>query len=702
MSNSQIPVDKLTEAEAASELAWLAKTIFQLDQAYYQDDAPVLDDAEYDALKRRNEEIEQRFPHLIRSDSPSKRVGASASEDFEKVVHSVPMLSLANIFTTQDIYDFIDRIRRFLGLSGSDPLEFVTEPKLDGLSFSALYIKGVFVRGATRGDGAIGEDITENLKAIESFPLRLTGAGVSGSDIPERLEIRGEVFMNKADFFALNRQQLDLGKKAFANPRNAAAGSLRQLDPSITRQRRLSLFGYTFGDVSEEKWKTHEEFLKKIHQWGFPVNPENRLCSSPQEIEKYFNSLSERRSGLAYDIDGAVYKVNRRDYQERLGFLARSPRWAIAHKFPAQQAQTVLKNIRVQVGRTGVLTPVADLEPVNVGGVIVSHATLHNEDEIKRKDIRIGDHVIVQRAGDVIPQIVSVLLDKRPADCAAFVFPCQCPVCGSHVVRIKDEAAQRCSGGLICPAQAVEKLKHFVSRDALNIEGLGAKNTQFFFDRGWVKTAGDIFDLEQRYGSEIRRLDGWGDKSAENLFSSIRKVRNGIGLDKFLFALGIPQVGQATARLLAAHYLSMQALLTQMDLAFDKSSEAYQELIGIESIGEVVAQELLDFFEEDHNRGEVLRLMGSIKIRDFEQNVQKNLPLAGKTLVFTGTLPTLTRSEAKTKALAAGAKVAGSVSKKTDFVVLGEEAGSKAEKARELGVSILSEQDFIDLCNNRK
>lgn len=699
---TQTPVDLLTELEAAAELAALAKTMAESDRAYYQDDAPVMTDAEYDALKRRNEAIEKRFPHLIRPDSPSKRVGAKASDDFEKVVHGVPMLSLANIFSDEEIYEFIDRIRRFLGLSETERLDFMAEPKLDGLSFSALYVNGVFVRGATRGDGAVGEDITENLKAIKDLPLKLQGRDLSGSDIPERLEIRGEVFMNKADFFALNEQQQQSGKKVFANPRNAAAGSLRQLDPAITKKRRLSLFGYTFGEVSEEKWTTHAEFLNRIREWGFPVNSENRLCSSAEEIVAYFKDLGERRSGLAYDIDGAVYKVNRRDYQERLGFVARSPRWATAHKFPAEQAQTVLKNIRVQVGRTGVLTPVADLEPVNVGGVMVSHATLHNEDEIKRKDIRVNDHVIVQRAGDVIPQIVRVVLEKRPVDSEPFVFPDKCPVCGSHVVRDEDQAAQRCSGGLVCPAQAVEKLKHFVSRDALNIEGFGAKNTQFFFERGWIKTAGDIFELEKNHGSEIRKLEGWGDKSADNLFASIRKVRNGADLDKFLFALGIPQIGQATARLLAAHYLNMTDLLSQIDQAQDPSSEAYQELIAIESIGTVVAQELLDFFEEEHNRVEVARLRTLMTIRDFEPLSQNDHPLAGKTVVFTGTLPTLTRSEAKAKALAVGAKVAGSVSKKTDFVILGADAGSKAKKAQELGVSVLSEEDFIALCNNQK
>lgn len=694
---TDIPARDLTDLEAAAELAFLAKEMARAERAYYQNDDPVMTDAAYDALKKRNEEIERFFPHLIRADSPSKHVGAKASEDFAKVAHSVPMLSLANIFTDGDVYEFIDKIRRFLGLDESETPQFMAEPKLDGLSFSALYVNGKFARGATRGDGMVGEDITENLKMIPDLPLTLDGA-----DVPERMEIRGEVFMNKADFFALNDEQLEKGAKPFANPRNAAAGSLRQLDPRVTKRRRLSLFGYTFGEVSAEKWATHAEYLEKIRGWGFPVNPENRLCSSADEIVAYFKSLGERRSGLAYDIDGAVYKVNRRDYQERLGFVARSPRWAIAHKFPAEQAVTRLENIRVQVGRTGVLTPVADLQPVNVGGVMVAHATLHNEDEIKRKDIRVGDFVVVQRAGDVIPQIVRVVSEKRPADSVPFVFPTQCPVCGSRVVRDEDQAAQRCSGGLVCPAQAVEKLKHFVSRDALNIEGFGAKNTQSFFERGWIKTLGDVFDLEPLHGAEIRKLEGWGDKSADNLFSSIRKVQSGVPMDKFLFALGIPQIGQATARLLAAHYLNMTDFLAQIAAARDAESDAYKELTAIESIGEIVARELLDFFEEEHNRAEVARLLAQIKVFDFEPAARNDNPLAGKTVVFTGTLPTLTRSEAKAKALAVGAKVAGSVSKKTDYVVLGADAGSKAEKARELGVSTISEDEFVALCNNPK
>lgn len=692
---TETPVSALTDLEAAAELAFLAKRMAELDKAYYQADDPLVSDAEYDALKRRNEAIEARFPHLVRADSPSKKVGAKASEDFAKVTHSVPMLSLGNIFSTDEIFEFSNRIRRFLGLDDDAELAFMAEPKLDGLSFSALYVNGEFVRGATRGDGSVGEDITENLKQIKDLPLRLVG-----NDIPERLDIRGEVIMNKADFFALNDEQTAAGKKPFANPRNAAAGSLRQLDPRITGRRRLSLFGYTFGETSAEPWDSQDAFLQKIRSWGFPVNPEVRLCKTAQELADFFENLADKRPNLPYDIDGAVYKVNRRDWQERLGFVARAPRWAIAHKFPAEQAQTKLENIRIQVGRTGALTPVADLTPVNVGGVMVSHATLHNEDELKRKDIRIGDTVVIQRAGDVIPQVVRVVLEKRPADSVPFEFPTVCPVCGAHVVRDPDEAVQRCSGGLVCPAQAVESLKHFVSRDALNIEGLGAKNMAFFFDRGWIKTPSDVFTLESRVGADIRKLDGWGDKSADNLFAAIRKVAAATPMEKFLFALGIREVGQATARLLAAHYLTMPAFLEQTALAQDRESDAYKELLSIESIGDVIACEILDFTAEEHNRTEIDKLLNLMTVTAFVP-VENDSPLAGKTVVFTGSLETMTRSEAKAKAQSAGAKVAGSVSKKTDYVVLGADAGSKAQKAAELGITVLSESEFTELCNNR-
>ena len=686
------------EDKAKEELAFLAKRLQELDDAYYQNDAPLVTDAQYDALKRRNEELEARYPHLVRDDSPSKRVGAKASSDFAKVAHGIPMLSLGDIFSVEEAGDFVDKVKRFLGLDASEDVAFMAEPKLDGLSFSALYVNGVFVRGATRGDGAVGEDITENLKMIGNLPRRLSAPdGLPASDIPERIEIRGEVIMNKADFLALNEEQEAKGKKTFANPRNAAAGSLRQLNPQITKQRRLSLIGYTYGETSAVNWKTHGEFLEKIKSWGFPVNTENKLCRSVGEIAAYFAALGEKRPFLPYDIDGAVYKVDRIDYQNRLGVLSRTPRWAIAHKFPAERAVTRLNKIRIQVGRTGALTPVADLEPVNVGGVLVSHATLHNADELKRKDIREGDFVIVQRAGDVIPQIVGVVLEKRPAGAEEFVFPDKCPVCASSVVQEEGEVVKRCSGGLVCPAQAVEKIRHFASRDALDIEGMGEKNVALFFEKGWLKTPSDIFYLQERYGDAIRGLDGWGDKSASNLFDAIDKVRRGTAFEKFLFALGIMQIGQATARVLAAHYLTPAALLDAMTAAKDGASEAYADLINIESVGAVVAQELVDFFDEPSNRAELEKLLSLIDVRAFVLPDVSKSALAGKTVVFTGSLERMTRNEAKAKALAAGAKVAGSVSKKTDYVVLGADAGSKEAKARELGVAILSEDDFLNL-----
>lgn len=685
------PAD-LTELEAASELAYLAKKITELNKAYYLNDAPLVTDAEYDELKRRNEEIEHLFPHLVRKDSPTNLVGATiVADDFKKIKHSVPMLSLANIFSDSEITDFVVRLKKFIDLDNSADFEFMAEPKLDGLSFSALYINKKFVQGATRGDGQVGEDITENLKQIKCLPLEL-----HGDDVPEKIEIRGEVIMNKADFLALNELQEQKKLKPFANPRNAAAGSLRQLDPRVTGRRNLSLFGYTYGTVSELKWNSQSEFLQKITEWGFPVSPEVHLCKNIDDLRNFFAQLGEKRPFLPYDIDGAVYKVNRLDYQNRLGFVAKAPRWAIAHKFPPEQAQTLLENIRIQVGRTGILTPVADVTPINVGGVLVSHATLHNDDEIKRKDIRINDTIIIQRAGDVIPQITGVVLSKRPSNSTEFVFPTTCPVCGSAVIQDDTAVAKRCSGGLFCPAQIVESLKHFVSRDTLNIDGLGDKIITSFYEKGWIKRPSDIFKLEQNYGQQITKLEGWGDKSASNLFTSIQKVANATPLDKFLFALGIPEIGQATARLLSSTYLSIEHFLSQMKLAIDPTSNAYLELINIDSIGPVIASKITTFMSEQHNLEEIDNLLSVMNITPFVK-VESNSALAGKTVVFTGTLETMTRNEAKAKALSAGAKVAGSVSSKTDYVIQGADAGSKAQKAIELGIKIITETEFADL-----
>lgn len=682
-------IRNITEDEAKKQLEYLAKEIEKADIAYYQNDAPYLDDAAYDKLRRLNDALEAKFPALIRNDSPSKRVGAMVKSEFKKVELSVPMLSLADIFSEEELKDFIMSIKRFL--NSSDDIIFTSEPKMDGLSFSALYVNGIFTRGSTRGDGKIGEDITENLKAIRGFPLFLN------KEAPEVFEVRGEVFMSKADFLALNQKNEEEHKKTFANPRNAAAGSLRQLDTRITKERRLSFLVYTWGEVSEIRWKSQVEFLEYVKELGFPVNPYNKVCHNEQELLNSFETLMENRADLPYDIDGIVYKVNDLELQKRLGFLTRTPRWAIAHKFPAEQAITRLNNIRVQVGRTGALTPVADLEPVNVGGVLVSHATLHNEDEIKRKDIRIGDMVIIQRAGDVIPQVVSVLTEKRSTKLPEFQFPTVCPECGAHAIREEDEAVRRCTGGLSCPAQAVERLKHFVSREAFNIEGLGDKVIDEFYKEGIIKTPYDIFTLEERnkpadlfsasQSLNLENREGWGKKSVSKLFDAINKSKS-ISLQKFIYALGIRQVGTATAYLIAKHYHTFTAFMSAM------VQQDLQLLVSIDGIGPAMAKDIVEFFKEEHNLAVINDLLSVISIEEFEGITNTTSEIFGKTIVFTGTLTTLTRSEAKSKALAFGAKVAGSVSTNTDYVVAGENAGSKLKKAQELGVKVITEEEF--------
>lgn len=682
-------IRNITEDEAKKQLEYLAKEIEKADIAYYQNDAPYLDDAAYDKLRRLNDALEAKFPALIRNDSPSKRVGAMVKSEFKKVELSVPMLSLADIFSEEELKDFIMSIKRFL--NSSDDIIFTSEPKMDGLSFSALYVNGIFTRGSTRGDGKIGEDITENLKAIRGFPLFLN------KEAPEVFEVRGEVFMSKADFLALNQKNEEEHKKTFANPRNAAAGSLRQLDTRITKERRLSFLVYTWGEVSEIRWKSQVEFLEYVKELGFPVNPYNKVCRNEQELLDSFETLMENRADLPYDIDGIVYKVNDLELQKRLGFLTRTPRWAIAHKFPAEQAITRLNNIRVQVGRTGALTPVADLEPVNVGGVLVSHATLHNEDEIKRKDIRIGDMVIIQRAGDVIPQVVSVLTEKRSTELPEFQFPTVCPECGAHAIREEDEAVRRCTGGLSCPAQAVERLKHFVSREAFNIEGLGDKVIDEFYKEGIIKTPYDIFTLEERnkpadlfsasQSLNLENREGWGKKSVSKLFDAISKSKS-ISLQKFIYALGIRQVGTATAYLIAKHYHTFTAFMSAM------VQQDLQLLVSIDGIGPAMAKDIVEFFKEEHNLTVINDLLSVISIEEFEGIANTTSEIFGKTIVFTGTLTTLTRSEAKSKALAFGAKVAGSVSTNTDYVIAGENAGSKLKKAQELGVKVITEEEF--------
>ena len=686
----ETPVDELRPLDAAAELERLARDIAAHDHAYYRNDAPTISDADYDALRRRNQAIEARFPDLRRDDSPSKRVGAPAATGFGKVAHSKPMLSLGNAFNDDDVAEFVERIRRFLSLSEDQSVEIVAEPKIDGLSVSCRYEQGKFVLGATRGDGAVGENITENLRFVEDLP-----ADLGGADIPDVLEVRGEVYMAKSDFQALNARQQAAGDKLFANPRNAAAGSLRQLDTAVTASRPLSIFAYSLGEVSAPVAVSQSALLQRFKEWGFPINPLTRVCASVTEIVALHGEIEAARSALDYDIDGLVYKVNRFDWQDRLGFVSRAPRWAIAHKFAAERAQTRLNEITIQVGRTGALTPVANLQPVTVGGVVVSRATLHNEDEIARKDVREGDTVIIQRAGDVIPQVVSVIIEKRPSDSRAFVFPEVCPECGSHAVREAGEVVRRCTGGLVCPAQAVERLKHFVSRNAFDIEGLGGRHIEAFWNDKLIATPADIFRLSERR-ADFEGREGWGEKSVDNLFAALRARRH-IELPRFIYALGIRQVGQATARLLAKHYGSFGGWMAAMAAAGDPDSEAYQELIDIDGIGPAVATDILDFISEPHNRKILDDLDGLLEIAAYAAPQGGGSPISGKTVVFTGNLETIGRNEAKARAETLGAKVAGSVSKRTDYVVAGPGAGSKLKKAEELGVAVLSEEEWMKL-----
>jgi DNA ligase (NAD+) len=683
----------MTFEEAAEEHARLADEIRAHDKRYYEKDAPSISDADYDALRARLVEIESRFPDLVTPDSPSQKVGTAPAAGFAKVRHARPMLSLGNAFDEEDVRDFGDRIRRFLGLGQDEPVELVAEPKIDGLSCSLRYEKGELVQAATRGDGQEGEDVTANVRTIEDVPARLKGKAW-----PDVLEVRGEVYMTKPDFLKLNENQEAAGKPRFANPRNAAAGSLRQLDSSVTKARPLRFFAWGWGEVSKLPRERQSTMMALIAESGFTVNPELTVCDTVEGVLAVYARIEEKRATLPYDIDGVVYKVDRLDWQERLGTVSRAPRWAIAHKFPAEQAQTVINHIDIQVGRTGALTPVAKLEPVTVGGVVVQNATLHNEDEIARKDIRVGDTVVIQRAGDVIPQVVSVVQEKRPKGAEPFEFPAVCPVCGSHAEREEGEAVRRCTGGLICAAQRVERLRHFVSRDAFDIEGLGEKQIAAFWRDKRIDTPADIFRLERHEASSdtpLRETEGWGEKSVANLFAAI-EARRTVGLDRFLYALGIRHIGQENARLLARHYLSFQALREALEEAQDEESDARRDLLDIDGIGPKVAQALLDFFGEAHNREVVDDLLREITVTDFEPPATES-PVAGKTLVFTGTLERMSRDEAKARAQSMGAKVAGSVSKKTDLVIAGPGAGSKLNKARDLGVEVIDEDAWLKL-----
>jgi len=688
----------LTPIEAAIEHGALTSKIARWDQAYHGADAPEVSDDVYDAARRRLLAIEQHFPALAGKNRVSRRVGAAPAEGFGTIRHRVAMLSLDNAFSAGDVVEFDAKVRRFLGLADDAVLDYVAEPKIDGLSINLLYRNGTLVQAATRGDGAEGEDVTANILTLPDaeLPRRL------GADAPELIEIRGEVYMSKADFLALNARQDAAGDKLFANPRNAAAGSLRQLDAQVTAQRRLSLFAYAMGDASAPPAARHGDYLERLKAWGFQVNPQVRRCGSVAELLAFFDAIGERRAQLPYDIDGVVYKVDDLELQRRLGMRDRSPRWAIAHKFPAEQATTILEAIEIQVGRTGALTPVARLTPVNVGGVVVSNATLHNEDELARKGVRIGDTVIVQRAGDVIPQIVGVVMAKRPADARPYDFPEACPVCGAHAVRPEGEVIRRCTGGLTCEAQAKERLRHFVSRNAFDIEGLGEKNIEFLWDKGLVRTPAAIFRLEEADRAaplqKLENYDGWGRRSVDNLFASIR-ARASMGLERFIFALGIRQVGEATAKRLARHYGTLEQWRDAMQ---STAEEALAELTSIEDIGPAVAKDMREFFAEDHNRAALDDLVAAMaalggRVEPARQIEAAASAVAGKTVVFTGTLTTMTRPEAKAGAEARGAKVVGSVSRKTDYVVVGADAGSKAADAAKLGVTTLSEQQWLDL-----
>jgi len=779
--------ESLSRSQAEAELARLAAEIAHHDALYHAQGAPEISDAQYDALVQRNLAIEKRFPDLVRPDSPSLRVGASPADAFGKVQHLVPMLSLGNAFEDGDVADFVARVRRFLNLSATDPLAVTAEPKIDGLSISLRYDGGRLVEAATRGDGAVGENVTTNVMTIKEIPHRLRGA-----HIPERIEVRGEIYLGHDDFRRLNAEQEAAGGKIFANPRNAAAGSLRQLDARITAKRPLRFFAYAWGHAASLPGETQSGVVAAYRDWGLPTNALMRTCRSVDELLAYYHDIAERRATLGYDIDGVVYKVDRLDLQERLGFVSRSPRWAIAHKFPAQQADTILDGIDIQVGRTGALTPVAKLRPVTVGGVVVSNATLHNEDEIARLDVRIGDTVLVQRAGDVIPQVLGVVMERRPADAVPFAFPRTCPVCGSAAERDVDGATgkadvvRRCTGGLVCPAQARERLRHFVSRNALDIEGLGEERIALFFDEGLIRSPADIFTLAARDAASetpLGKRSGFGAKSVENLFKAI-EARRQVPLARFLFALGIRHIGETTARDLARAFTTWDAfhgaikraiadapgpawrrfhelpgvgektaeaavkalaaaggerLLAQADLLDDRplaeriaaaklapakaaaalagafaddakalvwaareaarqmAGEGYTDLASLSGVGVVATDALVDFFREPHNQEVLSALLNEIDVQPFERVATRQSPVTGKTVVFTGTLERLNRNEAKAQAERLGAKVSSSVSKKTDYLIAGADAGSKLTKAQELGVTVVSEDEWLAL-----
>ncbi|HKA78815.1 MAG TPA: NAD-dependent DNA ligase LigA [Xanthobacteraceae bacterium] len=699
---TKIAIEKLTEAQAEAELKRLAAEIGAHDKRYYQDDAPTVSDAEYDALRRRYDAIEARFPALRTADSLSTKVGAAPSGRFAKVAHTVPMLSLGNAFAEEDVVDFVDRIRRFLRLPEDETIAFTAEPKIDGLSMSLRYEDGALVKAATRGDGSVGEDVTANVRTLKDVPHRL-----KGKDIPAVAELRGEIYMTKQAFLALNKRQAEAGDVVFANPRNSAAGSLRQKDPTITASRPLHFFSYSWGELSTLPVDTQSGMLGWMKRAGFHVNPLTNVCRSVEELIAFHRDIEQKRATLDYDIDGVVYKVDRLDWQRRLGFVSRNPRWAIAHKFAAEKASTIVKAIDIQVGRTGALTPIARLEPVTVGGVVVSNATLHNEDEIERLGVRVGDTVTIQRAGDVIPQVLGVLLEKRPKDSKSYKFPTHCP-CPLHTAVVREAIAggeegarSHCTGEFACPYQKIEHLKLFVSRRAFDIDGLGEKQLEFFFEQGWVKEPADIFTLQARNAKlKLEEQEGYGEVSVRNLFGAIESRRE-IALERFIFALGMRHVGETTARALARGYGSWQAF-HEACLAVAKSDEETRaEMDNLDQIGDTVIDSIAAYFGEAHNRRIVEKLTEQVKIIDAERPAADS-PVAGKTVVFTGSLEKMTRDEAKAMAERLGAKTAGSVSKKTDYVVAGPGAGSKLAKAKEAGVTVLTEDEWFDLIGERR
>src|SRR5215813_2049931 len=699
---SHIALDALDEMQAKAELKRLAAEIAAHDKRYYQDDAPTVSDAEYDALRQRNAAIEARYPNLVRTDSPSRRIGAAPAGKFAKLRHAAPMLSLDNAFAEQDVLDFVARIRRFLRLPEDEEIAFSAEPKIDGLSISLRYENGELVTGATRGDGSVGEDVTANLKTLKDIQQRLDGRGV-----PAVCEVRGEVYMTKSGFLALNKRQSEIGGQVFVNPRNSAAGSVRQKDPAITAARPLGFFAYAWGEMCEMPADTQSGMASWFRSCGLKTNPLAKMCRSVEELLAFHHEIEAGRAMLDYDIDGVVYKVDRLDWQRRLGFVSRNPRWAIAHKFPAEKAATVVRDIEVQAGRTGALTPVAKLEPVTVGGVVVQNATLHNADEIARLDVRIGDTVMIQRAGDVIPQVLGVVLEKRPKDAKPYRVPTHCP-CPLHtdVVRELNTAGEegvrfRCSGEFACPFQKTEHLKLFVSRGAFDIEGFGDKQIDFFFEQGWVKEPADIFSLEERNATlKLEEVEGYGETSVRNLFEAIR-ARREISLERFIYALGMRHVGETTARVLARAYGSWKAFHDAALRVAEGDAEAREEMDNLDQIGGTVIDSIATYFAEDHNRKIVERLTKAVRIIDAERPHSDSV-VAGKTVVFTGSLEKMTRDEAKAMAERLGAKTAGSVSKKTDYVVAGPGAGSKLTKAKDFGVTVLTEDEWFELIGERR